>query len=201
MLQLLVLFVLIASVVYIISCYNESIWYTSSIDNNKYLIRMGKEKPESYLSSSADTLSKINARVEKLIEHMQKKYKNDPYYKHYIVKLRENYNHTVLSEAAIDQRYTTYTIDKQSMHVCLRTRDQHQQLYEIDILMYVVLHELAHMCNYDKNGNPIQGHDESFKNIFKVLVQEATNIGIYKYIDYSKHPQEYCGMYINSNVL
>ena len=67
--------------------------------------------------------------------------------------------------------------------------------------MYVVLHELAHMANYDKYGYPIQGHGIEFINIFKLLVTEAINIGIYNYSDYSKVPQEYCGIMLNTSVL
>jgi hypothetical protein len=106
-----------------------------------------------------------------------------------------------LSEAAIDNRYTTFTVNKADMHVCLRTRDQNEKMYEINLLMYVILHELAHFCNFDPNGNPINGHGEEFKSIFKLLVVEAVKIGVYEYTDYSKHPREYCGMYMNSSIL
>ena len=107
----------------------------------------------------------------------------------------------ILSEAAIDERYTTYTVDKQDMHVCLRTRDKMENIYDINLLMYVILHELAHLCNYDDLGNPIQGHGSEFKKIFKTLVKESIKLGIYNYQNYNESPVEYCGIIINSHIL
>ncbi|NDC94804.1 hypothetical protein EB118_12600 [bacterium] len=201
--RILVILLVLICLIYILTKYNfnESITVVSQKDNNAYLIRRGKSKSEKYLSNSADTLAEINIQIEKLIEHLLKKIPEGSENRHYVKHLRKNYNHTVLSEAAIDQRYTTYTIDKKSMHVCLRTRDNNEQLYDINVLMYVILHELAHLCNYDIHGNAIQGHGDSFKKIFKLLVQESINIGVYKYIDYTSKPQEYCGMYISSSIV
>jgi predicted SprT family Zn-dependent metalloprotease len=67
--------------------------------------------------------------------------------------------------------------------------------------MYVILHELAHLCNYDNMGNPIQGHGLEFKNIFKLLVIEAIRLNLYEYIDYSDTPHEYCGIMISTTIL
>ena len=107
----------------------------------------------------------------------------------------------MISEGALDLRYTTYTIDKQDIHICLRTRDKFENIYDIDLLMYVVIHELAHLCNYDKNGSPIIGHGFEFKYIFKFLIEESIKIGIYKYTDYARNPKEYCGMQLSSSIL
>jgi len=180
--------------------YNENTYVESDLDNNKYLIRRRK-KNTNYLKKSANTLAEINKRINTLIDHLIKKYENDPSKNYFIKKLRENYNYNILSEAAIDNRYTTYTIDKQDMHICLRTRDNSENLYDINLLMYVILHELSHLCNYNINGYPIQGHGEEFKNIFKLLVSEAMILDIYKYDDYTTNPQEYCGIIISTNIL
>ena len=67
--------------------------------------------------------------------------------------------------------------------------------------MYVILHELAHMCNYDSRGVPIQGHGDEFKRIFRILVQESIDLNIYTYTDYRANPIEYCGMQLNSSIL
>lgn len=199
---ILILF-LILSVLILRMCvvYSESLYIESDIDNNSYLIRRGKNKTPEYLKESADTLAEINNRVKKLVEYLYNKYKDDKSKSHFIIKLKENYNSSILSEAAIDKRYTTYTIDKKDMHICLRTRDDHEKLYDINLLMYVVLHELAHLCNYSPSGIPIQGHGIEFKHIFRLLVQEAINIGIYRYEDYVKKPRNYCGMVISSTIL
>jgi predicted SprT family Zn-dependent metalloprotease len=67
--------------------------------------------------------------------------------------------------------------------------------------MYVILHELAHLCNYNKNGYPIYGHGIEFLRIFKVIVQESIKINIYTYQDYQKKPVEYCGLEISSQIV
>ena len=67
--------------------------------------------------------------------------------------------------------------------------------------MYVILHELAHLCNYDNMQNPIHGHGLEFKNIFKLLVIEAIRLNLYEYIDYSDTPHEYCGIMISTTIL
>ena len=38
-----------------------------------------------------------------------------------------------------------------------------------------------------------------FENNFRFLLKEAVNIEIYNPVDYSKHPQQYCGMEITDN--
>lgn len=181
--------------------YNENTYVKSDIDNNNYLIRQSNTKGGDYLKTSANMLAEINKRVTKLIDHLDKKYANDENKNFFIKKLKDNYNSNVLSEAAIDNRYTTYTIDKQDMHICLRTRDDKEKIYDINLLMYVILHELAHLCNYNVNGIPIQGHGDEFKNIFKILVIESILLNIYTYIDYTTQPEEYCGIIISSTIL
>ena len=184
-----------------VTTYSETLYIKSDIDDKKYIIRRGHTKSDVYLKESANTLAEINTRVTKLITHLSTKYEKDPSRNYFIKKLGENYNSYILSEAAIDERYTTYTVDKQDMHVCLRTRDQSENIYDINLLMYVILHELAHLCNYDNMGNPIQGHGLEFKNIFKLLVIEAIRLNLYEYIDYSDTPHEYCGIMISTTIL
>lgn len=181
--------------------YNEIQYIESDKDNHKYKIRSGRMKSNGYLKDSANSLAEINERINKLIKHLDEKYKYDNTKNYFIRILSKNYRADLLSEAAIDNRYTTYTVDKQDMHICLRTRDNNEKLYDINILMYVVLHELAHLCNYDVEGNPIMGHGYEFKKIFRLLVEESIKIGIYEYKNYQKQPVEYCGIIINSSIL
>lgn len=181
--------------------YSDIVYTKSDLDNNMYIMRRGRNKSEQFFKESANMLAEINIRIEKLINTLEYKYMNDSSKNYFIKKLRENYNANIISEAEIDQRYTTYTIDKSEMHICLRTRDEFEKLYDVDLLIYVVLHELAHLCNYTPSGEPIHGHGKEFKNIFKFLVQESININIYKYTDYSKDPKEYCNIQLNTHIL
>lgn len=194
------LFLLVCYFIWKIFNEKETVYVKSTIDNREYIIRNGK-KSKKYLQDSADTLAIINERIQKLLNHLQQKYDiNDPKNK-FLLKLIENYHHGLLSEAANDNRFTTFTIDKQDIHICLRTRDKNEQLYNLDILMYVILHELAHLCNYDKDGNAIIGHGKEFRYIFRILVLESMKIGVYKYINFREKPKEYCGIMINSTIV
>jgi hypothetical protein len=107
----------------------------------------------------------------------------------------------MISEAAIDPRYTTYTVDKQNMHICLRTRNSEEKIYDMNTLMYVVLHESAHLANYSPDGSAIIGHGVEFKMVFRFLVEQSIKLGLYNYVDYANIPQPYCGIVINSNIL
>ncbi len=171
--------------------YSDSKEIVSNFDNKRYVVRKGGK-----MLDAANKLAEINNLIESLIKSIEKKYPNELFVK----KLKENYNHTVLSEAPIDDRLTTYTIDKKDIYVCLKTRNDKEEIYDTNTLIYVLLHELAHLSNYSINNEPIIGHGKEFQKIFKILVKEAIEIKIYKYIDYSSYPQEYCGLYISTQI-
>lgn len=186
---------------HMIYTYGEVKYVKSDIDGKVYLIRRGNNKSEKFLKDSANTLALINKNVIVLIEHLEQNYNNDDDKYYFIEKLKKNYTPYIISEAAVDPRYTTYTIDKRDMHICLRTRDNNEKIYDINILMYVVLHELAHLCNYTKNGHPILGHGPEFKFIFRFLVEEAIKLDVYKHINYAIEPKEYCGIMITTSII
>lgn len=198
-----VIIICIICVIFIIlytNSYREEIKVESIYDNNKYIIRRGSLRTKEYLTESANTLAQINKRIELLIQHLGQKYSGDNS-KIFIKELKKRYKPSILSEAAVDKKYTTYTVDKNDMHICLRTRDSYEKIYDINLLMYVVLHELAHLCNFNKNGEPIIGHGNEFIEIFKFLVREAMLIGIYNYTNYQTNPQEYCGIVLNTSIV
>ena len=181
--------------------FDDSVKVKSTLDGNYYIIRHGRNKRNSYLEESANQLAVINSRIERLIKHLDEKYKSTHEFDHCLEILEKKYNYNILSEAAIDRRYTTYTLNKSDMHICLRTRDNNERLYDTNTLMYVVIHELAHLCNYSRDNNPIIGHGIEFMRIFKLLLENAIEIGIYEYVDYRNTPKEYCGMMISSNIV
>lgn len=198
---ILVICIIFYFIWHMIYFYSENIYIKSTLDNKMYMIRKGNNKSTEFLQKSADTLAQINFNIIKLINHLMTKYKDDKLKNYFIIKLKDNYNPYIISEAAIDPRYTTYTVDKQDIHICLRTRDKNENLYDINILMYVLLHELSHLCNYNQYNDAIIGHGTEFLNIFSLLTQESIDIGVYRYENYKINPQEYCGLIINSNIL
>jgi hypothetical protein len=195
----LIAIVLIYKIVY---GYQDS-YVKSNIDNHYYIIRRGSQSTD-FLIESANILALINIEIMKLITHLQTKYPDyinlSESHHFYIKFLVENYNQDILSEGNIDKRYTTYTIDKHDINVCLRTRDSYDKPYDINLLMYVLLHELSHLCNYDRNGTPIIGHGKEFLTIFKFLIDESIEIKAYTYVDYALKPVDYCDLTLNSQI-
>jgi hypothetical protein len=65
----------------------------------------------------------------------------------------------------------SFTINKKSVYIC--TKDENGSYYEDNMLIYVILHELAHvLCDE-------VGHTEKFKSIFRSLLERATKAGVY----------------------
>jgi hypothetical protein len=202
MLWTIVLFIIVLCFFYYYTLqYNEIRYIKSPVDGNVYAIRRGKDKSMEFLIESANILAEINHRINLLINHIDKKYGKGSEFYINAKMLKSSYHPGVISEAAIDKRYTTFTINKQDMHICLRTRNQDDKTYDINLLMYVIIHELAHMANFTANGYPIEGHGKEFKNIFKMLVKDAIEIGVYRYVNYEIEPKEYCGIIINTQIV
>ena len=88
--------------------------------------------------------------------------------------------------------FTSYTINKSSMIMCLRND---KRIIDTNTLIYVMTHELAHIAEKS------YGHKASFWQTFKWLIGEAADFGLYEPIDYSEEPIEFCGMDINNSVL
>lgn len=77
----------------------------------------------------------------------------------------------------------SYTINKKKIYLCLR--DEKNEYYNENMLMYVAIHELAHvLCDEI-------GHTDKFHRIFKQLLYKAQKMGIYD----ASQPivRNYCG--------
>lgn len=78
----------------------------------------------------------------------------------------------------------SYTKRKARIYICMRD-PQSKELYNNNILVYVALHECAHVLT------PGTGHDENFNKTFSHLLSKAESVGIY---DSSiPFPRSYCG--------
>ena len=95
------------------------------------------------------------------------------------------------------QGYTSYTEDKTRLVLCLRKKipdaNGNYPLEDINIMMFVVIHELTHMMN------KTWGHPYEFWVLFKFMLQNASEAGVYTPINYRRDPLEYCGMKITYN--
>jgi hypothetical protein len=66
----------------------------------------------------------------------------------------------------------SYTINKEKTFLCLY--DENGNYYPINMLIYVLLHEIAHSINQKDIG-----HTPEFHRIFDELLQKAAAIGVY----------------------
>lgn len=65
----------------------------------------------------------------------------------------------------------SFTLNKRDVHIC--TKDELGRYYEDNMLIYVMLHELAHvLCNE-------VGHTEKYRSIFTELLNRAEKAGVY----------------------
>jgi len=189
MINAIIIFIIIIVIFYIGQQNNEVVYINSTLpdkDNEfTYLVRNLNDKQE-----AANLLATANYNGLKLINHLKTKYPSNDGYD----RLKRNYNPNTLSESSVDSQYTSYTINKgEQMYLCLRNTDN--KLIDKNTLMYVYIHELAHIATLQI------GHIDEFWLNFKFMLKEAVEIGLYKIIDYSKKNIPYCGIMITNNVL
>jgi len=159
-------------------------------DGSIYYVKSGNDQYDA-LSILEEVRKRINF-FEKYLETNKKQY---PEYKPYIDQLLERGKNIELNENPPDGKLTSFTINKgEKMSLCLRSK-QNGQLHDINLIMYVVIHELSHVAC------PEEQHTKLFKKIFIFFLHIAVQIGIYKPIAFDKIPIEYCGMKITENLL
>jgi hypothetical protein len=75
----------------------------------------------------------------------------------------------------------SYTINKEKIYLCIK--DRYGRYYNKNVLMYVLLHEIAHTLCTDV------GHTPQFNEIFDILLQRARDANIYTPTEI---PSDYC---------
>lgn len=159
----------------------------STVDNQLYKVQSLPDKQD-----AADLLAKIRDNSILLTEHLRKAYQGDPRTERLIV----NFNPSSISEGSNRTEYTSYSVNKgEKIVFCLRSKNEDNRLVDVNTIMFVALHELAHVATVST------GHTDEFWNNFTWLLQEAINIGIYKEHDYKTKPVKYCGIKITDSPL
>lgn len=180
---------------------------------------------------AATILQDINKRNKTLIEHLKNKYlnngftpnmdsiknnridvipftaeqltklDNNNYIQERVSQLITNYNSNEIFEISPlnSSGVTSYTQDKKTLILCLRKKELSSNgsndLHDINTITFVVIHELAHMMNN------LWGHKMNFWILFKFMLINSIECGIYTPVDYSKKPIVYCGLLISYNPL
>ena len=179
-------------VFYIVFIMNDSTLLKFSIDDNIVLVRDMPDKEE-----SAKLLNELINNMYYLKNYVVNNKDKYPEYKEYIDQFNENFtkSRTKIYETRLTSEYTSYSINKgEELVFCIRSKST-KKLHDINLLMYVAVHELAH------TACPETGHTPLFNDIFKFLLKIAMEIDIYYYEDYASNPIEYCGMTLYTNIL
>ena len=161
-------------------------------NNSKFMVYNDENKIE-----SAKLLATLVDRMYKLRNYLINNKKKYEEFEEYINLLEKNLNteRTTIYENIPDSNLTSYTINKgEELGFCLKSKIT-GKFHDINLLMYVAIHEMAHIAC------PEIGHDELFKNIFMFLTIEAINMGLYKKTDYESNNVEYCGMILSSSIV
>lgn len=159
----------------------------SSVDGNKYCVRE-REK----LTLVVDLFARISKNMTKLVEHLKKKYPS----KDNVKRLVERFNPKKIKEILPTSKYTAYSENKgEKVAFCATTQRENHDIIDDNTLMFVALHEMAHIASKSI------GHNEEFWGNFKFLLKEAKEIQIYIPVNYNKKPKTYCGMKITDNPL
>jgi len=158
----------------------------SDVNGNKYCVR-----DRNKLELAADRLAHVNNNLNKLVNHLSKKYPT----KENVQRLVNGYNPKKIYETLPTSEFTAYSENKgEKLAFCLDTeKNSKGRLIDINTLMYVALHEVSHIATKSI------GHNDEFWNNFKFMITEAKEINIYNPVNYQKEPARYCGMNISDN--
>ncbi len=158
----------------------------ATVDKQRYYVRNLPDKQE-----AANRLARIRQRLCELKNHLGATQERVPFVK----QLVKNFTCTSdqFSESTPEAVHTSYTVDKEKVFMCLRQRNAKEELVSENTLIFVALHEMAHM------GTSTIGHTPDFWNNFAWLLKQAEALGTYTYTDFAAHPVEYCGVHITDS--
>jgi predicted metal-dependent hydrolase len=163
--------------------YAELTKVKSAIDNKEYLVR---NKPDK--QAGADLLARVVKNIDLLLEYNKK---NGVFN-----TLEKKYNPDNISESLSNSKYTSYSLNKgEKIVLCIRHKNEKEDLVDLNTLMFVVLHELAHL------ESKSVGHNKEFWDNMNELLKNGIKIGIYKYVNYKHNPIKYCGINVTATPL
>jgi len=176
---LLVVFLVILVVVYVVYKMNEVRSVEAKLNKKKYIVLNRIDAKD-----AANILAEISIRLGKMQTYLEKNHNNQESLK----KIKEKFNPQNISEGSPDSQYTSYTINKgEKMVFCIRDKET-KKLHDINLMMYVALHELAHVMTV------AVGHGSEFHTNFDSILKIAEEQGLYQKLPLGRNQIKYCGM-------
>ena len=156
------------------------------------VLRYGPDK-----HASAETLGELHRRTLVLLDHLRGKYNHHPSgisdrEKTLIKRFELAYDNDDFKEED-DEAFNEGKGD--TIYICLYDKTEKKYI-DINTLMYVVIHELAHMITSYADGD----HGEEFWKNQTWLLREAQSAGIYRYVNYIAYPVKYCNGFVINRI-
>lgn len=160
---------------------SEVKYVKATLDGQKYLVLKKKDAP-----AAANLLALVRRDLESLVaQYNEENPKSDA-----AARLVKQFDGSLISEGNPDTAYTSYTVRKARIVLCIRQKGG--IFVPKNVIMYVAIHELAHVMTASN------GHTPEFWENNELLLTCAEKMGIYWRQDFSQSPQPYCGLVINS---
>lgn len=185
----LFLCIICISIIYAVVCVLASnmTFAQSKVDGKMYKVRNLPDKEQ-----AADMLARIRRRLDTLVRKLSANYKKDSRVK----LLRKRFVSENICEVAENSKLTSYSVNKgEKIVFCLRSRDGKDTLVDINTIMFVALHELAHVMTISV------GHTAEFWENFRFLLSHAIHWKLYVPVDFKEKPVPYCGTNITDTPL
>lgn len=138
------------------------------------------------------------ANIHDKLNTLMNKYKSDPNTSadQRVRVMIERFDPNSMCENDIHSDSTSYSENKgERIVVCLRDKQKPYPLVDENTVMFVVLHELAHLMT------TTVGHTPEFWANFRRILKDAVSAGIYQEVNYARSPVRYCGMTITDSPL
>jgi len=184
---IIVTVIIISLFLYYESQFSELIYVQSTVDNTEYLVRNREDK-----LSAANILANIKLNLLKLISYIESRKGDDER----VLRLIDKFKPKQISESISGTNYTSYSVNKgEKIVFCIRSKDIKEKLVDINTMMFVAIHELAHVMTISI------GHTDEFWDNMRFLLKYAIKKRIYKKQNFRKKPVPYCGTTITDSPL
>lgn len=140
--------------------------------------------------ATADVIGQLDLFIQDFIKYLVANHPDDKRTQ----RIRRNVKLLRLEESAFEDGVSSFTLNKgELMSLCVREKTDGQAFHDYQTLLFVVIHELAHV------GSVSTGHGSEFVTNFKWLLEQAAESGKYHPADYSQNPITYCGVRVTNN--
>lgn len=168
---------------------SNTVQVRSSLNGQMYTVQNLPDKEE-----AANRMAEVQGKIEKLINF----YKEDPSTMGdpRVRTMIDRFKPQNMIENDVNDDSTSYSENKgEKIVICLRDKTPGYPFVDLNTVMFVVLHEMAHLMS------TTVGHTPEFWANFRRILHDAIQAGVYENVNYAKNPVQYCGMTITDTPL